>query len=92
MNLVIKSKTAIQNSRLFPVQTLTLCLPIPRTWQLWVTVLHFRVDDLMQKVRSKSDTVEHLIENKRKTAVKCMSHGASKVFVLAIVRNKRIPK
>ena len=45
MNLIMKSKTAIQNSRLFPVQTLTLCLPIPRTWQLWVTVLHFRVDD-----------------------------------------------
>ena len=37
-----------------------------------------------------SDTVENLIENIKKAAVKCMSHGVSKVFVLAIVRNKKI--
>ena len=36
--------------------------------------------------------VENLIENIRKVAVKCMSHGISKVFVSAIVRNKRIPE
>ena len=44
----------------------------------------------MQKVRSKSDTVENLVETKGKTAVKCMSQGVSKAFVLVIVRNKRI--
>ena len=55
-------------------------------------VLHFGVNDLLQKTISKSDSVENLIENIRKTAVKCMSHGVSKVFVSAIVRNKRIPE
>ena len=55
-------------------------------------VLHFAVNDLMQKAFSKSDPVENLIENIRKAAVKCMSHGVSKVFVSAIVRNKRIPE
>ena len=54
--------------------------------------LHFGVNDLRQKAISKSDSVGNLIENIRKTAVKCMSHGVSKVFVLAIVRNKRIPE
>ena len=44
----------------------------------------------MQKALSKSDTVENLIENIRKAAVKGMSHGASKVFVSGILRNKRI--
>ena len=44
----------------------------------------------MQKTLSKSDTVENLIENIRKAAVKCMSHGVSQVFVSAIVRDKRI--
>ena len=43
-------------------------------------VLHFGVNDLLQKTLSKSDTVENLIENIRKAAVKCMSHGVSKVF------------
>ena len=55
-------------------------------------VLQFGVNDLMQKALSKSDTVENLIENIRKAAVKYMSHGASKVFVSGIVRNKRIPE
>ena len=55
-------------------------------------VLHFGVNDLLQKTISKSDSVENLIENIRKTAVKCMSHGVSKVFVSAIVQNKRIPE
>ena len=55
-------------------------------------VLHFGVNDLLQKTLSKSDRVENLIENIRKAAVKCMSHGVSKVFVSAIVRNKRIPE
>ena len=54
-------------------------------------VLHFGVNDLLQKTLSKSDTVENLIENIRKAAVKCMSHEGSKVFVSAIVRNKWIP-
>ena len=56
------------------------------------TVLHFGDNDLMQKVRSKSDTTEYLIKNKRKAAVKYISHGVSKVFVPAIVRNKKIPE
>ena len=43
-------------------------------------VLHFGVNDLMQK------------RNIRKVAVKYMLHGVSKVFVSANVRNKRIPK
>ena len=55
-------------------------------------VLHFGVNDLLQKTLSKSDTVENLIENIKKAAVKCMSHGVSKVFVSKIVRNKRIPE
>ena len=55
-------------------------------------VLHFGVNDLLQKTLSKSDTVENLTENIRKAAVKCMSHGVSKVFVSAIVRNKMIPE
>ena len=55
-------------------------------------VLHFGVNDLLQKTLSKSDTVENLIENIGKAAVKCMSHEVSKVFVSAIVRNKRIPE
>ena len=53
---------------------------------------HFGVNDLLQKTISKSDSVENLVENIRKTAVKCMSHGVSKVFVSVIVRNKRIPE
>ena len=55
-------------------------------------VLHFGVNDLLHKALSKSDTVGNLIENIRKAADKCMSHGVSKVFVSAIVRNKRIPE
>ena len=55
-------------------------------------VLHFGVNDLLHKALSKSDTVGNLIENIRKVANKCMSHGVSKVFVSAIVRNKRIPE
>ena len=47
-------------------------------------VLHFGVNNLLQKALSKSDTVENLItENIRRAAVKCMSHGISKVIVLA---------
>ena len=57
-----------------------------------LAVLYFGVNELLQKTISKSDSVENLIENIRKTAVKCMSHGVSKVFVSAIVRNKRIPE
>ena len=55
-------------------------------------VLHFGVNDLLHKALSKSDTVGNLIENVRKAADKCMSHGVSKVFVSAIVRHKRIPE
>ena len=55
-------------------------------------VLYFGVNDLLRKALSKSDTVENLIENIRKAAVKCMLHGVSKVFVSAIVRSKRIPE
>ena len=55
-------------------------------------VLHFGVNDLLQKTLSKSDTVENLTENIRKAAVKCKSHGVSKAFVSAIVRNKIIPE
>ena len=55
-------------------------------------ILHFGVNDLLQKTLSKSDTVENLIENIRKAAVKCKSHGVSKAFVSAIVRNKIIPE
>ena len=55
-------------------------------------VLQFGVNDLMQKALSKSDTVENVIENIRKAAVKYMSHGPSKAFVSGIVRNKRIPE
>ena len=55
-------------------------------------VLHFGVNNILQKTLSKSDTVENLIENIKKAAVKCMSHGVSKVFVSKIVRNKRIPE
>ena len=55
-------------------------------------ILHFGVNDLLHKALSRSDTVSNLIENIRKTADKCMSHGVSKVFVSAIVRNKRIPE
>ena len=53
-------------------------------------VLDFGVNDLLDKALSKSDTVENLTENIRKAAEKCMSHGVSKVFVSAIVGNKRI--
>ena len=49
-------------------------------------------NDLLHKALSKSDTVSNLIENIRKAADKCMLHGVSKVFVSAIVRNKRIPE
>ena len=55
-------------------------------------VLQIGVNELLQKTRSKSDTVEIIIENIGKATVKCMSHGVSKVFVSAIVRNKRIPE
>ena len=55
-------------------------------------ILHFGVNDLLQKTLSRSDTIENLIENIRKAAVKCMSHGVSKAFVSTIVRNKRIPE
>ena len=55
-------------------------------------ILHFGVNDLLHKAVNKSDTVGNLIENIRKAADKCMSHGVSKVFVSAIVRNKRIPE
>ena len=55
-------------------------------------VLHFGVNYLPQNTISKSDSVENLIENIRKTAVKCMSHGVSRAFVSTIVRNKRIPE
>ena len=57
-----------------------------------LAVLHFGVNDLLHKALSKSDTVSNLIENIRKAADKCMSHGVSKVFVSSIVRNKRIPE
>ena len=36
-------------------------------------VVHFGVNDQMQKSLIKSDTVDNLMENIRKTAVKCMS-------------------
>ena len=55
-------------------------------------VLYFGLNDLLQKALSKSDTVENLIESIIKAAVKCTSHGVSKVFVSAIVRNKKIPE
>ena len=55
-------------------------------------VLDFGVNDLLDKALSKSDTVENLTENIRKAAEKCMSHGVSKVFVSAVVGNKRIPE
>ena len=55
-------------------------------------VLHFGVNNLLQKTLSNSDTVENLIENIRKADLKCMSHGVSRVFVSPIVRNKRIPE
>ena len=54
--------------------------------------LQIGVNQLMQKTRTKSDTVENIIENIGKATVKCMSHGVSKVFVSAIVRNKMIPE
>ena len=44
----------------------------------------------MQKPLIQSDKVDNLMENIRKTAVKCMSYGVSKVFALLIVRNIRI--
>ena len=46
----------------------------------------------MQKTRSKSDTVENLIERLKKAAIKCMLYGVSKVSVSAVVRDKRIPE
>ena len=49
-------------------------------------VLHSGVIDLLRKTLR----VENLIENIRRAAVKCMSHGVSKVFVSAIVLNNRI--
>lgn len=55
-------------------------------------VLHFAIKNLLQKVRCKSDAVENLVETKRKPAVKCISQGVSKMFVSAIVQNKRIFK
>ena len=55
-------------------------------------VLHFGINDLLQKTIGKLDSVENLIENLRKTVVKCMSHGVSKVFMSAFVPNKRIPE
>ena len=53
-------------------------------------VLYSGLNDLLQKALSKSDTVENLKESITKAAVKCTSHGVSKVFVSAIVRNKKI--
>ena len=55
-------------------------------------IAHFGVNDLMQKARNKSDTVENLIENIRKATVKCLSHVVPKDFVSAIVRNKSRPE
>lgn len=46
----------------------------------------------MQKACSKQDTVENLIENVRKAAVKWISDEVSKVFVSAILQSKRILK
>ena len=46
----------------------------------------------MQKTRSKSDTVENLIEHLKKAAIKCMLFGVSKVSVSAIVRDKSFPE
>ena len=49
-------------------------------------VLHFGVNELLQKTLSKSDTVENLIENIRKAAVKCMSMEYRKFCVGDCVR------
>ena len=87
----MKSRMAIQNSKLSPVQTPKKSY-IGKSGNYESTVLHFGVNDLQQKALSKTDTVENIIENIRKAAVKCFSHGVSKVFVSAIARNKRIPK
>ena len=66
--------------------------PILESGNYDTAVLHFRVNELTQKALSKSDTVENLIQNIRKVAVKCTSHEVPKVFVSVIVRNKRIPE
>ena len=83
---------AMPNSKHFPVQNSEKSYTLSLETGNWDSaVLHFGVDDLMQKTRSKSDTVENLMEHLKKAAVKCMLHGVSKVSVSAIVRQKRIP-
>ena len=52
---------------------------------------HYVVNDLMQKSRSKSDTVENLIENIRKSVIKDMSHGESKFLCRRLYDIKRFP-
>ena len=85
VNLIIKSKMAMQNSKLSPVQILHYVKPTLESGNYDSAVLHFGVNDLLHKALSKSDTVGNLIENIRKVVDKCMSHGVSKFFVSAIV-------
>ena len=66
--------------------------PTLESGNYYSAVLQIGVSELLQKTLPKSDTVENIIENIGKATVKCKSHGVSKVFVSAIVRNKRIPE
>ena len=52
--------------------------PTLESGNYYSAVLHFGVNDLLEKALNMSDTVENLIENIRKAAVKCMLHGVSK--------------
>ena len=93
MKLIMKSKRAKQNSLIFPGsysrKILRYVNPTLKSGNYDSAIIHFGINELLQ---SNSDTVENLIENIRKATIQCMSHKVSKVFVSAIVQNKRIPK
>ena len=61
-----------------PKETLHYVNPTPESGNHDPAAPHPGVNDPPQKTISKSDSVENLIENRRKTAAKCMSHGVQK--------------
>ena len=54
-----------------------------------IAILHFGVSNL-RKNRNRSEAVDEIILNLKKTASKCMSFGVSKVILSRIVFNKRV--
>ena len=75
LNVIMKSTLPASDSR----EILHFVNPTQESGNYDSAVLHFGVNDLLHKAIIKSDTVDNLMENIRKAAEKCMSHGVSKV-------------